>query len=257
VRDGAAGARALLAIARDLGDDKRDDEEWSMAELERIAALVRRSADDAGDPLASMNDAVFRTLGFVREVEDTDLRYVLLPSVLRARRGSCVGLGSLYLALGDILRVSLEGVMRPGHFYVRLRSGSGGHLNAELLRQGEAMRDAWYDERFPVRSASGPEYARGLTLGEVLGVVAYDVGNERRREAKLAAARRAYERAVQEFPGFAEAQASLGATLHLLGELDDAARAYHAARRANPRLPGLEDNLRLLEHERAGSEHPW
>jgi hypothetical protein len=62
----------------------------------------------------------------------------------------------------------------------------------------------------------------------------------------------AFERARTDFPDFAEAHASLGATLHLLGALDEAAHSYRAARRASPGLPGLDHNIEILELERAG-----
>jgi tetratricopeptide (TPR) repeat protein len=83
--------------------------------------------------------------------------------------------------------------------------------------------------------------------------VAYDVGNERRRQGRLTEAEQAYAEAARDFPSFAEAHASLGATLHLLGALDAASRAYQAARHTNPNLPGLEQNIELLERERTGS----
>jgi tetratricopeptide (TPR) repeat protein len=184
----------------------------------------------------------------VREVDDTDLRFVLLPRVLQSRRGSCVGLGTLYLALGEMLKWPVEGVMLPGHFYVRVRE-AGRLRNVELLRKGEEMPDAWYESRFPIPGGSADEYARALLPAEVLAIVEYNVGNERRRQGRLADARHAYERAALHFPGFAEAQASLGATLHLLGELEPAQSRYQAARRANPHLPGLDRNIELLERE--------
>jgi tetratricopeptide (TPR) repeat protein len=198
---------------------------------------------------ASLNVLLFERLGFVREVEDTDLRFVLLPSVLRERRGSCVGLGTLYLALTEALEVTAHGVLRPGHFYVRLEE-SGKHTNVELLRRGEFMPDSWYDHRFPVPGGAAKEYGRPLTPDETLGVVEYNVGNQRRREHRIDDAHQAYARAVGHFPDFAEAHASLGTALHLLGRLDEAAASYRTAKRVNPHLPHVEDNLSLLETER-------
>jgi tetratricopeptide (TPR) repeat protein len=84
-------------------------------------------------------------------------------------------------------------------------------------------------------------------------VVAYDIGNERRRQGRLDAAMAAFERAVHAFPDFAEAQASLGAVAQLQGRLELAAASYRSALEKNPSLPGLEHNLSLLAEERAGS----
>lgn len=222
---------------------------WS--ELARLTALARAAINPRpASASASLNELLFERLGFVREVEDTDLRFVLLPSVLRERRGSCVGLGTLYLALTEALEVPARGVLRPGHFYVRLEE-SGKHTNVELLRRGEFMPDSWYDRRFPVPGGAAREYGRPLTPEETLGVVEYNVGNQRRREHRIDDARQAYGRAVGHFPDFAEAHASLGTALHLLGRLDEAAASYRTAKRVNPHLPHVEDNLSLLETERS------
>jgi len=170
--------------------------------------------------------------------------------VLRHRRGSCVGLGTLFLALAETLGWSASGVMMPGHFYVRL-ANRGEHRNVELLRAGEAMPDAWYAERFPIPGGAPPEYARPLTSQEVLGVLEYNVGNDRRRARRIDEARAAFARSVRAFPDFSEAHASLGAMQQLLGQLDQADQSYRAALAKNPHLPGLADNLALLAAERA------
>ncbi len=112
------------------------------------------------------------------------------------------------------------------------------------------MPDDWYRARWPIPGAGGPAYARPLTIDEVQGVIAYNVGQQWKRLDRLPDAQRAYEAATRRFPTFAEAQASLGTTLHLLGALDQAAAAYAAARRAAPDLPGLIDNINLLDAER-------
>jgi len=253
--DGAVAPRptplsdALFALAREWTHDLGDDD-WARAQLDRMAAEVRRAQqrDPALSRATALSRTVFGRFGFVREVDDTSLRFVLLPSVLRARRGSCVGLASVYLALAERLGWEMSGVMVPGHFFVRLDEPSGA-TNLELLHRGEAMPDAWYEERFPIAGGAAPAYARELATSEVLGVVEYDVGNERRREGRLEQAHRAFERARRHFPDFAEAHASLGAIAQLLGALDEARAGYEAARRVNPNLPGVDHNLELLDSE--------
>lgn len=243
-------ARAALRVAR-FGPSFADEERASLAELRRIGALADQELKRA--PLASpalvLSKLLFDRLGFVREVADTDLRFVLLSSVLRERRGSCVGLGTLFLSLAEALGRPASGVLMPGHFYVRIIE-HGLARNVELLRRGETMPDAWYSERFPIPGGGAPEYGRPLTAREVLGVIEYDVGNERRRALRMAEARAAYARSVELFGDFAEAHASLGATLQILGELDQAALSYGRARAANPHLAGVDWNIAVLEGQR-------
>ncbi len=181
---------------------------------------------------------------------------MLLPSVLRGRRGSCVGLGSLYLALAEALGLAANGVLMPGHFYVRQSepdrpNAAGEPSNVELLRRGEPMPAAWYQTRFPVPAGAGDYYARPLSTCEAHGVIAFDIGNEQRRAQRFSDARDAYQRATQLFPRFADAHASLGAALHLLGRYDAAAASYQAAQTLNPELAGLRRNMALLAAERA------
>jgi regulator of sirC expression with transglutaminase-like and TPR domain len=240
---------AALAVARDAGALDATAERFCRRELERLTELARASLSRRGSATAGLRALVFEDRGFVREVDDTDLRFVLLPGVLRDRRGSCVGLGSLYLALTEALGLAAHGVLRPGHFYVRLQQG-GAHTNVELLRRGEAMPDAWYEGRFPAPEGAKREYGRPLTASEAVGVIDYNVGNQRRREHRIEAARSFYARAVQRFPDFAEAHAGLGAALHLLGRAEEARKSYDEARRLNPRLENLERNLSLLELEK-------
>jgi tetratricopeptide (TPR) repeat protein len=155
----------------------------------------------------------------------------------------------LFLALADAVGITASGVMMPGHFYVRAVERGQPH-NVELLRAGEMMSDAWYAQRFPIPGGSAHEYGRPLSTAEVLGVVDYNLGNERRRQLRLSEARAAFQRAINAFPQLAEAHASLGAVEQLLGNLTAAANSYQRAREANPHLPGLEQNLALLTEER-------
>jgi regulator of sirC expression with transglutaminase-like and TPR domain len=246
-------ARALLSIACNAGESAATDTAWLLDELEHIAERARRIGLQGTDGPSAIVRVLFEELGFAREVESTDLRFVFLPSVLRERRGSCVGLGTLYLALGEALGFATQGVLLPGHFYVR-QQGPGALRNVELLRRGEAMSDGWYRQRFPLPSSPAGYYARPLTAEQVLGVLEYNVGNERRRQQRFVEAEAAYARAVRRFPTFAEAHASLGAMQHLLGKLPSAAASYRTARQLNSDLAGLDANIAMLDAELHGAD---
>jgi hypothetical protein len=259
---GATGAASpleerLLALPAELIPDHPNDAGEVREEVDAIVFRVREAFAKSGSEggIEAMNHELFDVEGWEREVEDKDLAYVLLPSVLRGRRGSCVGLGTLYLVLAERLGIEMRGVVVPGHFFVRVREGAGWR-NVELLRRGEQEPEEWYAARWPAPTTTTDVYGRLLTTDEVVGVVEYDVGNESRRAGRLAAARRSFERAVRHFPTLPEAQASLGAVLQLTGDLDAAAAAYAAARRLAPGLSGLAANEQLLEAERQDRRRP-
>jgi regulator of sirC expression with transglutaminase-like and TPR domain len=244
-------ARRLVSVPNEVGLGGGAAAEAEAArKLEALAARVRAALAGRGDtpPVDVLNRVVFDDLAFAREVEDTDLAYVLLPSVVDRRRGSCVGLGTLYLALAELSGVPVRGVVVPGHFFVRARQAERWR-NVELLRRGEEETQEWYATRWPLPPTTVPVYDRPLTDDEVVGVVLYDAGKELGRRGRLAESRRVLARAVALFPSLPEAQASLGAALQLSGALEPALAAYRAASRVAPELPGLDRNLQLLQDE--------
>lgn len=236
--------RQLLAV------DGARDSSAALDELAFVAGRVRAAMarQPALAPAEQLRQVVFDELGFVREVEDQDARFTLLASVLSSRRGNCVGLGSLYLALGERLGLPMAGVLVPGHFFVRVTDTRGNH-NVELLHGGHEQPDAWYRRKYGVPDGGPSAYLTPLTQPQVLAVVHYNLGNAARSAGRIREAKAHYARAAANFPLFAEAHASLGLVLHLLGNLDAAEHEYLAARSANPALPGLDQNLALLHTE--------
>ena len=117
---------ALVALAADLGSAPSDvADAWR--ELDAIAERVdRHHQRTGGDWVDDLNAVVFGDLGYAREIESGDVRFFRLPSVIAARRGSCVGLSALYLALGERLGVGLDGV--SGRKYSAAPAGHGPYL---------------------------------------------------------------------------------------------------------------------------------
>lgn len=246
----------LVGMAAELGDAPADvARAWGV--LEGIAARVdqrvaaRGLRGDAGATVDALNAVVFDELGFEREIVRDDPRFFRLANVLEERRGSCVGLGVLYLALAERLGVRLDGIMVPGHFFVRVPArGQTLARNVELLRRGEAMPDDWYRTKYGPWPEDGRTYLRPLTVEEVEAVHWFNLGNHLRATRALLAAEKAYQRAVAAFPNFAEAHASLGAVRQLVGQVGPAAEAYSAAARIRPDLPGLTGNVEQLNQRR-------
>jgi tetratricopeptide (TPR) repeat protein len=245
---------ALFALAAELGADT-DATTRAFASLQNIAVRVeKRHASSHADVADDINAVVFGELGFAREIDSAATRYFRLSSVIAERRGNCLGLGALYLAIGERIGMPLDGVLLPGHFFVRTR-GSGRH-NVELLRRGETMPDDWYRKKYGPWPEARSAYFRPVTVTELVAVHWYNRGNDLRAAGDIAGAEAAYTRAAQEFPGFAEAHASLGAIQQLRGAFAEAEVSYREAARAWPKLPGLANNLELLERQLAGATGP-
>jgi regulator of sirC expression with transglutaminase-like and TPR domain len=239
----------LIALDAQLGSDP-ETAAAAFAGLGDIARRVeQRHRRTRGDLAADITAVVFGELGFAREIESSATRFFQLSSVIRDRRGSCLGLGALFLAVAERIGEPLDGVLLPGHFFVRTR-GPGGH-NIELLRQGEAMPDDWYRGKYGPWPAAGSAYFRPVSPTELGAIHWYNRGNDLRKSGDLAAAAAAFARAARDFPEFAEAHASLGAIRQLQGDFPGAAAAYDQAAAAWPDLPGLAGNRELLRRQMA------
>jgi regulator of sirC expression with transglutaminase-like and TPR domain len=236
----------LLEVALESGALTGGEAAFTRGELDRLAGHAAEAIRGGQPPGEALRRVVFERGRFVREIDSQEARFMLLPGVLRARRGTCVGLGTLYLVLAERLGVPAHGVLVPGHFFVRVKEGTR-LRNLELLRQGEEMPDSWYRNKYAIPEAGA--YLRALTPTEVAAVLRFNLGNELRENGKPQEALARYRRAAADFPGFAEAHASIGLVQHLLGRLEEARRAYQTAQRLQPTLPGLDRNLAVLEQE--------
>jgi regulator of sirC expression with transglutaminase-like and TPR domain len=212
--------------------------------------LEQRHRGSRAEMAADIAAVLFDELGFQREIDDTAMRFFQLSSVLRDRRGSCLGLGALTMAVAERLGVPLDGVLLPGHFFVRSR-GPGAH-NIELLRRGEVMPDEWYRNKYGPWPEAGA-YNRPVSPTELAAIHWYNRGNDLRKNGDWEAAQTAFAKAAQSFPDFAEASASLGAIQQQRGDLAGAQRSYRQAAAAWPDLPGLQGNLDLLQQLPADS----
>ncbi len=247
--DAAPGAfvSALVAADAEIGGDA-EAAAAAFAGLQDIARRVeQRHRHTRADIADDINHVVFGELGFQREIDSNATRFFRLSSVIHDRRGSCLGLGSLYLAIGERIGVALDGILLPGHFFVRTR-GPGQH-NVELLRRGESMSDDWYREKYGPWPGEGSAYFRPLSSTELAAIHWYNRGNDLRSTGHMAAAQAAFAHAVRAFPDFAEALASLGAVQQLRGDFVHAESSYGQAARVWPDLPGLAGNLELLRRQ--------
>ncbi len=169
-----------------------------------------KAAEDGKEKVDILNRFFFDGLRF--RVEDgLDSAEGLLPAdVLSGRRGTCVGLTGVYLALGGFLDLPVAAVSAPNHMFVRFDDGHD-VLNVELLQDGKILDDDWYvhNYKIPVSSVSSGVFLRSLAETEFLGYV----------------------------------YASLGALYSKSGDFSNSQVLYEAALRSTSRLPIAYYNL--------------
>ena len=204
------------------------------------------------EPTEALRLAVFDESKLVAETNADDLRAMLLPTLLRDQRGTCLGLAQVYLSLAERLDLDLRAVVVPGHLF--LRAPGPAPNNIELLRRGIRRSDPFYRSMFQVPEGVAA-YMRPLTDDELVGVLHYNLGNAARMRGDLDTALAHSTRAVRLFDDYPEAHATRGLIFQLRGELEAAAAAYARAQQLHPSLDGLGKNVAALEAARrsAGS----
>ena len=89
-------------------------------------------------------------------VDGLTARHMLLPPVLQDRRGSCVGLGCLFLALADRLGLPAWGVLVPGHFFVQVREAGRACATWSCCAAGRPCPRAGTAQKYGVPSPPAP-----------------------------------------------------------------------------------------------------
>ncbi len=221
----------------------------TMARLHTLCVEAQKAVGHSRGEAAvdRLNEFLFKKSGFRREVDDPDIRFMLLPYVVRHRQGSCLGLASLYVVLARALDMPIRPVLVPGHIFVRLAKKHS-HVNIELFHQGEFMPDDWYRKKWRVPNHVS-SYMRELTDEQFVSVLLFNLGNEYRTRGLLDQALEKYSAASEGFSDFAEAHASMGLVYQMQGKLQKAMDSYLRAKHIQPGLEGLDGNMRKLKRQ--------
>jgi len=158
-----------------------------------------------------INEYLFDELGYTSVKEATDPNDLFLHSVMDRKKGYCLSLSILYLALAERIGLPLYGVVVPGHFFVRYDDGRNLRFNIEATSGGGFADDEHYMKKFNVPEDSGDGvYMTNLNSLQTLGCLFNNLGNEYLEIDDIEMAQLALERAVQINPTLAESHTNLG-----------------------------------------------
>lgn len=113
--------------------------------LDGFATDLREQIDPDGEPdqiLATINDYLFRELGFVGNEEnyyDPDNSY--LNRVIDRRTGNPISLATIYLFVGRRLKLPMTGIGLPGHFICRYQT-SKTEVYIDAFNRGKILTKA-------------------------------------------------------------------------------------------------------------------
>jgi Flp pilus assembly protein TadD len=238
LRHSARGSRDLLGLPVDPSLPER--------EIERLADRLRpevSGAVDGGEVVSAFRRVLLLEEGFTYDKSASDPGNYLLGSVLARKKGNCLGLSMLYLALADRLGLPFRGVYVPSHCFVRFE-GSDAHLNVEFAEGGASWEDDRYRREFRVRT--GRPYLFSLDPTEMLGVFLKTLGAGYSRKGREEDALRLYDEARRLYPGLPDVHYNAGVSLQKLGRLDDASGMYRRALELDPEMAPARDNLGIL-----------
>lgn len=238
LRHSARGSRDLLGLPVDPALPER--------EIARLADRLRPEVSGAADGREVVG--AFRRIllieeGFSYDKSPSDPGNYLLESVLARKKGNCLGLSILFLALADRLGLPFRGVYVPSHCFVRYEGG-GTRTNVEFGEGGAPWGDDRYRRVFRIRP--GRPYLSSLAPTEMLGVFLKTLGAGYSRKGREEEALRLYDEAGRLYPGLPDVHYNAGVSLQKLGRLDEAAGKYRRALDLDPELAAVRDNLGVL-----------
>jgi regulator of sirC expression with transglutaminase-like and TPR domain len=195
---------------------------------------------------------IFDSLKIVSLTDDPSLSASLPSQVFITRRGSCLGLTLVYLALGHSLDLPLAPVFLPGNIFVRFHSTQY-IRNVETLRRGLARTDSFYQDRFSLEKR--PWYSlRDADTLKALGALVFNLGNEYRLHGDWKTAAQEFRLAEEILPGFPEALGNQGAALLESGQREAAKKKFLAALAGDSLATPAWKNLALIYKAEGNSE---
>ncbi len=249
-------ARLLSEIVHIVGDLQKHlkDESISLpASFHRLisrAAATHSSRQALADSLGpgildEYIDVIYNQWEITFDANRDDLLSLLPHTIIRRKRGSCLGVGLLFLLLAEQDNAPLSGVLLPGHFFVRYQD-SILKRNIEPNLSGYNHPDAYYRKKYLVE-ADGWYKLENLTIEQTLAALYYNLANILRAKAKYSAAVTYYKKSLESLDGFAEAWGNLAITYVALNKIRAARAAFLRADSLNPALKNLAKNRGAFE----------
>ena len=203
---------------------------------EMLKSLSERlvSINSKEEKIEILNDFLFKEMQFQYEKSLDNVKFALLPSVVKERKGNCIGLSTLYLYLGQKLNLPICAVVAPNHIFVRLKDYQK-PVNIELGDFGNAHSYQEYTERFGIsKEMDDAIYMKDLTNQEFVGIIYCNLGVIFLKKGDLPNAIKMLENSQSLIKGLPESYSNLGVAYLSSGRIDDAIIQFNEALKYNP-----------------------
>lgn len=211
-----------------------------------LQQLIGKRTEDAQHVVSTMVRFV-QDLGFgFWPIEEKKHLAFFLNLVLEKKKGGCLGLSLLYLALAERLNIPLFAVPIPGHVFVRYSDGTHEYAiettTGEITLSGTVMHPAM---RY-IPPEESEFYLKNLTRKEILGILYDALGMAYLEEEKLELALQSFTKATAINPHDPEAHNNLGIAYTYLHRFKEAIRSYTRAIELNPRFATAYHNRGIV-----------
>jgi len=284
---------ARAALAAEVSPLSRSAIRSYVHRLEEEAAAIRTTTPTAASPgevFSALGQHFFGPGGFSSSSNLSGPEGVSVVAVLDSRRGTCVGLAIVYLALAQRLGLEAHAVATPVHLFIRVRLGDAVR-NVELTESGREIEDDAYRRRYKtdetgiasgvfMRELSNSEliahllsnqavalsrqgslndalarYDAALALAPQLVAAWYNRGLDLMNAGRLQEALASFDRGIELYSSDAQAHNNRGLTKVKLGDRQGAEADFRRALEIEPGLREAQENLeRLLGNEGATLE---
>lgn len=212
--------------------------------IDGLAARFLPVPADRSDPrstVSALNRFLFVEEGFEYDPDAGNPENYLAGRVLSRKRGNCLGLTMLYLAIAERLDIPLRGAYVPRHSFIRYE-GEGIRINIETAENGAERTDERYAQDFGL--AKGRPYLRTLGKKEFLGVYLKSLGAAYSRNGGMEErAVRIYRAAAAFYPDLPDIHYNMGVSYQKMGRLEEAVAEYRRAIDLDGELAEARDNL--------------
>lgn len=210
--------------------------------IARIADRIRPGlgGTDVRGAVEAFGRVLFGDLGFAYDPASGNPDNFLPDRVLARRKGNCLGLTVLYLALAERLGVPLRWGYAPSHCFPRFEEGDR-CVNAETAENGALTSDERYAREFGL-SGDRP-YLTTLGRREMIGLYLKSQGAALSRRNDEERALRAYDIAALYYPCLPDIPFNAGVSFLKTGRLDEAVARYRTALSLDPGLAAARDNI--------------
>ncbi|MBI3448832.1 MAG: tetratricopeptide repeat protein [Acidobacteria bacterium] len=171
----------------------------------------------------AINEELFAKAAFHGTMSLADPNSLSIPQLLKDKRGTCVTLVILYLAIAERLGLEVHAAATPVHLFVRYE-GPEGIINIETLEQGRTVEDAEYRRRHKIADSS---IDRGLFMRPLprRAVIAHFLSNRgaiASREGRREDALEDFDAALELYPDLEAAYYNRGLEHLKAGDLEEA-----------------------------------